>query len=390
MGYRKNIMIEQGERGYGEVPNKYVCYKCFKEDGIRNYIKNNGERYTCSYCKQQYKAVHLEKIIKHIIDSLHSEWKDPVNNSPYESKEGGYINNYLYDTYDLLLYEEPINVNDIELFNDIVNAITQELWARDFAVPFEDEELKYEWDSFIKYVQHRMRFGVFCKDKILYPIKEIVHIIEKLNMETIMQPIKIYRVRGSKDKSDFSDAKKMGTVPPKDAIQANRMSPAGIAMFYGAFNKKTALSEIDYGNINYVHYATFVPSREMVLIDFSKKMVIPSIYDEKSGKLKKYYRFMDSYINDFRKPINRDGSEHIGYIPTQIITEYLRYNYKINGESIDGIIYNSSVCNNGKAIVLFVDNKNCINENNIDIISNESNLYLKMVDYKIKKITHKV
>ncbi len=99
---------------------------------------------------------------------------------------------------------------------------------------------------------------------------------------------------------------------------------------------------------------------------------------------------MDSYINDFRKPINRDGSEHIGYIPTQIITEYLRYNYKINGESIDGIIYNSSVCNNGKAIVLFVDNKNCINENNIDIISNESNLYLKMVDYKIKKITHKV
>ncbi len=91
---------------------------------------------------------------------------------------------------------------------------------------------------------------------------------------------------------------------------------------------------------------------------------------------------MQSFIDWFARPIDRDGKEeHLEYIPTQIITEYLRYNYTINNKPIDGIIYKSSV-GSGKSVVLFIQNDQCV-DNDWNIKKNfKDKLYLKMINYK--------
>jgi len=42
MGFAKQRLIELEERGFGEVPDKYVCVNCFANQGIKNFIKKNA------------------------------------------------------------------------------------------------------------------------------------------------------------------------------------------------------------------------------------------------------------------------------------------------------------------------------------------------------------
>ena len=232
-----------------------------------------------------------------------------------------------------------------------------------------------------------MRFTIFSENNNnkYYPIEQVAKIISDLKFEQICND-KIYRIRITNNKQNLNSASEMGTVPIEYALQANRMSPVGIAMFYGAFDEQTAVDEVLNSNKNncniYIHTATFIASRPLNLISLPSKLEIPSIYDEVKGDKRPYYIFMQFFIDWFARPIDRDGKEeHLEYIPTQIITEYLRYNYTINNKPIDGIIYKSSV-GSGKSVVLFIQNDQCV-DNDWNIKKNfKDKLYLKMIKYK--------
>ncbi len=387
MGLAKKLLMEYEARGYGKVPNKYVCHHCFDEKGLSNFIKKNGKQGLCSYCGKKTDVLDLEIVIKHIISSISNEWQDPVENSPYESAEGGYLNNYQFDIWDLLSEQEPINAVSQTLFEDIYSTINTNLWARPFAEPFKEQHLLEEWDKFIYRVKHKLRFTIFSENNNnkYYPIEQVAKIISDLKFEQICND-KIYRIRITNNKQNLNSASEMGTVPIEYALQANRMSPVGIAMFYGAFDEQTAVDEVLNSNKNncniYIHTATFIASRPLNLISLPSKLEIPSIYDEVKGDKRPYYIFMQSFIDWFARPIDRDGKEeHLEYIPTQIITEYLRYNYTINNKPIDGIIYKSSV-GSGKSVVLFIQNDQCV-DNDWNIKKNfKDKLYLKMIKYK--------
>jgi hypothetical protein len=63
------------------------------------------------------------------------------------------------------------------------------------------------------------------------------------------------------------------------------------------------------------------------------------------------------------KSIEKDGREHIEYVPTQIVTEFFRYPFSEDNKiSIDGIIYPSSKNIGKKACVLFFDSNKCKEE----------------------------
>jgi hypothetical protein len=64
--------------------------------------------------------------------------------------------------------------------------------------------------------------------------------------------------------------------------------------------------------------------------------------------------FMSRFLRDFSSPIERDDRIHIDYVPTQVITEYLR-DTKLNGRQVDGIKYRSARSKGGICYVLFVD-----------------------------------
>jgi hypothetical protein len=170
------------------------------------------------------------------------------------------------------------------------------------------------------------------------------------------------------------------------------MSPAGIPMFYGSFDKKTPLEEIariERSKPALISLATFELLDDIRVIDLTKVQPTPSIFDSENRDLRFDLSFLNSFLTDFIKPIEKDGKEHIEYVPTQVVTEYFRYIFRdSNKENVHGVCYPSSRNNGGKSIVLFIDQKNCTDTN-----SKQNSLYkpwLLMDKNHIKYIKTKV
>ena len=164
------------------------------------------------------------------------------------------------------------------------------------------------------------------------------------------------------------DAKEITAPPTANAIYPNRMSPAGIAMFYGAMKKKTALIEVvdtEDKKRKYVTSAIFRNKEKLNLIDFTK---LPQLNPFNPKQLKDYYllSFLNEFVEDLSKPIQHDNKIHIEYVPTQILTEFFRYIHPNHKIRVDGIIYPSSKDWNAKAVVLFMDHKESLEKLTFD------------------------
>jgi len=160
------------------------------------------------------------------------------------------------------------------------------------------------------------------------------------------------------------------------------MSPAGISMFYGSFEIETAISET-YETEKKVSKelvcATFNPVRALYVIDLSEKVEIPSLFDEIKREDRFLLKFLKDFISDFSKPIERIDRAHVDYVPTQVVTEYIRHIFPHTrfGSEIDGIVYPSSKDKALKCVVIFASSEQCV-----DTISGigEEMLVLKKVE----------
>lgn len=193
---------------------------------------------------------------------------------------------------------------------------------------------------------------------ILY---EIGSNVDRLNL-VISLPVStdFVRVRVSENNVGYSTVAELGPPPVNKCVSSNRMSPAGIPMFYGAFNEATALAETTKETDHYATVGTFKTMREIKVLDLTKLPFVPSIFDRKKRDDRQPIFFMRDFLRDFTKPVDKNGSEHIEYVPTQVVTEYFRHIYRHNDKKkLDGIIYPSSVSKGGKACVLFCNAENC-------------------------------
>lgn len=70
--------------------------------------------------------------------------------------------------------------------------------------------------------------------------------------------------------------------------------------------------------------------------------------------------FLEAFAEDLSRPIQRDERQHIEYVPTQVFTEYVRFEMQTpDGEPFHGIKYRSS--RNGQACyVLFAEQSDCL------------------------------
>jgi hypothetical protein len=135
------------------------------------------------------------------------------------------------------------------------------------------------------------------------------------------------------------------------------MSPAGISMFHGAFARETCVSETYdlSGKNHHGTFSVFKNLRELTLLDMTKVPPTPSVFELESREMRHNIRFLHSFLQDFTKPVAKDGREHIEYVPTQVISEYVRHVLKLGGNRVDGIVYSSSRRKGHEACVLFFD-----------------------------------
>ncbi|WP_158108710.1 HEPN-associated N-terminal domain-containing protein [Vibrio furnissii] len=404
MSQVKRAWEAEQELGYSSCGNKTVCSACFEESGIQSYIEENASDTSCSYCNSSgdhIVACQVDDVIEYILKSLRFEWGDPSDEGlPYESREGGWQYSEVLDSWDLL-DECNVGARHEELLNDIRHSISDLQWCKKNPYSLtEDRVLLYGWEGFSKFVMNEARYVFFKASNPNYDSEQYDEMnpidildslgvmVRSLNLVTeIPTSTELVRVRIVDCAEILTSAKELGAPAREFAKMPNRMSPAGISMFYGAFDLETAISETyspKEGETKKAVCGYFKPKRDLKVIDLSKALYMPSLFDEYERDNRVYIPFVRDFMDDFTKPIDREDRAHIDYVPTQIVTEYFKFIFKYENElSVDGIIYPSSKSKGKKAIVLFANSENCVdkseleNKNALLVLDNVEDIELK-------------
>lgn len=365
--------MERWERGLSTIPDKVVCRSHFDDYAISRFIYRNGSHEKCDYCGKTRLVVGLEELLYFMTDALQHFYTDPANFMPYISSEGGYIGE-VSDPWELL-ENLGLEVEDDELREDMCGSFDLSSgWSEEYG-NLRDYHQE-NWSNFKRFVRNESRFLFSAKQTFLSGgyalsaagfLKEISKLISSYKMvTTLLANTVLYRCRQHTAKNDISGANDICAPKNEFVTQPNRMSPAGISMFYGAFDIGTAKSEtLDVRDLKRPFYsiAKFRTLKTLNLVDLSRIPGLPSAFDQE--KWPKYYLidFLHDFVQDFSKPISRDGGEHVEYVPTQILTEYFKYALpKLVKMPIDGIIYTSSKNRLRTACVLFMDHDQSLTE----------------------------
>jgi hypothetical protein len=166
----------------------------------------------------------------------------------------------MWDTYDVVSDHGDVLVGD-GLVEAVQAAMYDRTWVeKDFAWRRRDQVLNESWDQFCDAVKYRTRYVIWLQDNqddleadhtgevpAARILDEVGRLIERLNL---IQPLpagsRLWRAQTHSDPTIDHTAARLGTSPVERAKQANRMNPAGIPMFYGADDSRTAVREVAF------------------------------------------------------------------------------------------------------------------------------------------------
>lgn len=376
------------------MTDKYVCAKCITDYAIKDFIKNNIQENFCNYCGRESKrliAAPFELVAEFIKEGIDLEYTSNTYDAggSWDKEDGKWFGDIPESTDEFVRYKLNAD-NDIteneEFLEDLIGFLGWgEVWCEhDYAMGQPSEALVASWDHFSEQVKHNTRYMFFRnheKDEYGDPRgispHEMLDTLAKIVEETglihkIPENKVIYRVRLSDENTliEFKNSNELGTIPIAKAKSHNRMSPAGISMFYGAFDSSTAIKEVYRDNsIRLASIGKFRVLKPMPVLDLTSLNSTPSLFDPDRNRKRNSFRFLQSFCNEVRRPIPKDGREHIEYIPTQVFTEYFRHVYRnYEGKNLQGIIYPSAAREGHKSCVLFVENNECCDKdcNNLE------------------------
>jgi hypothetical protein len=368
-------MEEAEERGWWNGPDKTVCDRHVEDDALERLIAERAEATTCSYCNRTGSkpfAAPLEVLIERIGTSLPYEWGNADDEGvPWE---GGYVG-ATYDTYDLLTHalgDTPLN--NSELIADVVGALPQHAWVqRDFLRLRPQERLSSAWEDFCVVVKHYRRyfFADFGSgdDDIDYMtpgelLDEIGNAVRQAGLVIVLgEDADVYRVRTHARGDHYGTANDLGAPPAECVTSASRMGAAGTPLFYGAFDRDTAVDEARFANPESEAWTVgeFRLLRPARVVDLSTQPTVPSLFDADSRHLRPALVFLRQFVEEIKKPFQRDNRIHIEYVPTQVITEWFRTRFEPDGgPAVDGILYGSARNSSGVNLALFIDSEGAV------------------------------
>jgi hypothetical protein len=139
------------------------------------------------------------------------------------------------------------------------------------------------------------------------------------------------------------------------------MNPAGILAFYGAFNLDTCIAELRPSVGSVVIGARFEITKPLCVLDTSLFEAPPkktNIFAHEYIQRTAQWHFMTQFMREISQPVS-PADEHLDYIPTQAVAEYLLHHYEFRlhdtSRKIDAIIYRSAQNSGGKNIAILGD-----------------------------------
>ena len=381
----------------------FLCLDCFDDAGLKLRIKEIRKDFSsknkCNF--------HPSK--KGIPVSAIAEIIDPVFQQYYQRDP-----NFSYDTdvpIDDLCFRigeltqcEPEIAKDIESYliesdNYRVNSGGEEFYSDTVNYICAESNQNIHsllWESFCEKIKHEQRFfNSEAKDLLI----EIFDGIQYQTDESKRHPV--YKISPNDEKAEFFRARitnsedsrneirsnpeqRLGP-PPKRKRKAGRMNPSGITTFYGGFDLSTCVAELRPVVGSIIVGAQFKLERPIYVLD-TTRFHVP--IKDSSPFYKKYFeklqqwQFMQQFMYEISKPV-LPTDEHIDYIPTQAVAEFLLNNENLKLKDanikIEGIIYPSAQYPNGKNIAFLGDaalvktelpDKSQKNKDKIDNVSN--------------------
>lgn len=381
MGAYKRYLERQMDEGWTSVGGA-VCAECFSDYAIKDFIESSKTELKCAYCSRTSKepiAADMDEVLSFISHGFRREYDIPENCLSWDSGEGGWQLVTPDDAYDLIPDLDICTEGGGQLQDDLVRAFSDRQFVRrdPLGIPREDG-FRYSWESFCDHTKHKTRF-VFFKERRPRPRKYEMeewegqsipyHILLDLGsmvdanrlVKSLPKGTNIVRARQHSPADRYSISKDLGP-PPKEKASQSRLSPAGIAMFYGAKDEQTAFAETFDPAVtakNVITFATFRTTRPLLMLDLTNIPDIPSIFDEVRYNERPPLIFLHHFQSEVSKPIARDGRIHYEYVPTQIVAEYFRHICRERRHRIDGIIYNSSLNQTGVCYCMFGTADSC-------------------------------
>jgi hypothetical protein len=381
----KRQMEDDEERGWSSGGEKWVCPAHVEDEALERLIADSATSTSCSYCDREDSepfAAELDVLIERIGTSIPHEWANADNEGV--GWEGGYVGK-TYDSYDLLTDGLEGPLNHFDLIGDVARALPQHSWAQlDYYRLRPHERLRFGWEAFGDIVKYRRRY-FFADHRLDAPHEDPDYVAPGEMLAAIGETIAgaglvrelpegtpVFRLRGHSAAEAFETARDLGA-PPANLIKSSaRMSAAGVPMFYGALDEATATTEARDTNPNAEAFtlAQFALRRPVHVVDLARELEVPSLFDPEQRHLRTALIFLRYFAQAIAQPFVRDAGIHIEYVPTQIVTEWLRTRFKPDdGAEIVGILYRSArgpgvaKADEATNVALFIDNDGACDTN---------------------------
>lgn len=367
MGRAKEEWLETQERGW-DAPEKHVCSKCVDVEFLVDVIDAAVSANTCDYCNQTSDgpiAAPISVLVERVADTVGYYYEEPTAAGvPYD---GGFIlePESIFDVLDALGLDcgNPV-------FEDVAHAFTNDYWVPaaqgHWASSHEHEILQDSWNSFVWVVKHETRFHFMARPnrpsagpQEIEPgriLGAIGRVVGTLGLVTSFEGgVALYRVRVRAPSDTWLPDSSELSAPPNRRARAGRMNPAGISYLYCALEMSTAIAETVSAPPQHIVVGTFKTARPLTVLNLCKLPPLPSIFDSERRADREWIVFLERFVKSISEPVRKDGSEHIDYVPSQIVCEWFAQVYEPDGKGtkLDGVIYPSAVLPGGKNLVLF-------------------------------------
>lgn len=377
MGAAKRQMELEFERGWSSR-GEHVCAGCLNDPALKKVVSDSAEDgEACTFCGES-PAAELNLLTEAFVQGLRTEYANADDEGvPYVSAEGGYQVATTWDTWDLVSEYYDVFANE-KVMEAVRDSIEEQTWTEvGWQFLRYNEQLTSSWQSFCEQIQHKTRYvfwlrhddtdleeerwGAIPAGRILEQIGQ--HILDLDLVQELHAGTSLWRAREVQDSEATAavswGAVDLGTAPREFARTSNRMSPAGIPMFYGAFDQDTAVQEVTRGKRQRLAVGTFELSRSCTVVDFTRLPGVPSMFDPERGHQRRTLLFLHRFVEQMAEPV-RDGYDQIDYVPTQVVAEFLLKVFNPD-TPVQGLIYTSSL-NQRPCAVFDLDSSCCVDQ----------------------------
>lgn len=300
MGWAKEREYELFTRGFGETGDQAVCLECLTDEGLVGEVRDILDEPQCSFCGAKAGddgapiAVDFERFMYVVMDGVNFIY-GLANDEGVPFDEGDWVGGPVLDSYDVVedICGYAAKENVVEAIQEVVD---HNAWTyRNYQLLQPDRAMRLGWDEFCQRIKHETRFLFMAipQSPSLMPdeftsVEFMARLMEIISTSGALVKVPAGRVfwRGrlvGDSKLPRYGAKELGS-PPPDKASANRMSPAGISMFYGSDDIETVVAEIGaHGSRSHAAVGSFETTKPLTMLNLAALPAVNRVSSPRVG-----------------------------------------------------------------------------------------------------------